>query len=133
MKGHCLCGDIRWAYSGTPSWNALCHCDSCRRACSAPVVACIGARRDQVAWSGAEPAIYRSSARVERLFCPRCGSALAFRGEGFPDEIFLYAGSLENPGDYRPDLHTHYGERVGWLALKDNLPHITGSNEKATS
>ncbi|MEM1276888.1 MAG: GFA family protein [Pseudomonadota bacterium] len=130
MKGRCLCGDISWEYTGEPTWNALCHCESCRRASSAPVLACIGALRAQVTWTGT-PAIYRSSPGVERLFCPRCGSPMAFRGEAFPDEIFLYAGSLEDQPQYTPTLHTHHGERVPWLELADNLPTLHGSNDEA--
>lgn len=133
LRGRCLCGDIRWTYAGETTWNALCHCESCRRASASPVLACIGARRAGVTWEGAEPAVYASSPGVERLFCPRCGSPLAFRGTEFPDEIFLYAGSLEDPELYTPNLHTHHGERMGWLPLADDLPILTGSNEEAKS
>ena len=133
MKGRCLCGDVLWTYDDDTTWNAICHCDSCRRSCSAPVVACIGARRAGVRWAGVAPAIYASSPGVERLFCGRCGSAMAFRGADFPDEIFLYAASLEDPAMYKPDMHVHYGERLPWLNIVDDLPKITGSNEGAKS
>ncbi|MEM8752720.1 MAG: GFA family protein [Pseudomonadota bacterium] len=131
MKGRCLCGDVTWAYDAAPTWNALCHCESCRRATSAPVVACLGARRDAFRWTGAAPAAYASSPGAERLFCGRCGSSMAWRGEAFPEEIFLYAACLDDPADYVPDRHTHYGERLSWLSLADDLPKIEGSNREA--
>ena len=131
MRGHCLCGDVRWACDGDPTWNALCHCDSCRRAAGAPVVACIGVRRSEVRWTGAAPAAYRSSPGAERWFCTRCGSAMAFVGADFPDEIFLYAASLEDPAAYRPTLHTHHGEHLPWLALADDLPRVSGTHAGA--
>lgn len=125
--GHCLCGDVTWEASGAPTWNALCHCDSCRRAAGAPVVACLGMRREGFRWTGAEPVAFMSSPGNQRLFCGRCGSSMAFLGEDFPDEIFLYAASLSDPSTYRPEMHTHYGERLHWLALTDDLPRIEGT------
>lgn len=131
LGGRCLCGDVSWSYEGEATWNALCHCDSCRRASGAPVVACIGALREQFRWTGATPASYASSAGVERLFCGRCGSSMAFRGVDFPTEIFLYAASLDDPSVYRPDVHTHYGERLDWLRLVDDLPTVVGTHKEA--
>ena len=53
LKGRCLCGAITYRTDGPPKWTALCHCASCRRACSAPVVAWMGFEAGQVHWSGA--------------------------------------------------------------------------------
>lgn len=133
MKGRCLCGDVTWAYDAPPTWNALCHCDSCRRAAGAPVVACIGALRHAFRWTGVAPAAYASSPGVRRLFCRTCGSSMAFEGDDFPDEIFLYAGSLENIDDYAPTTHTHYGERTPWLRIEDDLPKRIGTQKETTA
>jgi len=38
-SGRCLCGNIKFETNSEPIWTALCHCESCRRACSAPLVA----------------------------------------------------------------------------------------------
>lgn len=133
MKGRCLCGDVTWSYRGDTTWNAICHCESCRRSCSAPVVGCIGALCAGFRWTGAAAAVYLSSPGVERLFCGRCGSAMAYLGREFPNEIFLYAASLEEPATYMPEMHVHYRERVPWLHIEDDLPKFSGSKEEAKS
>ena len=35
--GHCLCKTVRFTYDGEPKWTLNCHCESCRRAISAPM------------------------------------------------------------------------------------------------
>ncbi len=131
-RGHCLCGDVTWEYDGDPTWNALCHCDSCRRSAGAPVVACIGVLRADFQWTGAKPQAYQSSPGRERLFCGRCGSSMAFVGDDFPGEIFLYAASLDDPSGYQPIKHTHYAERLAWLGLADDLPKLGESQRDET-
>ena len=133
MDGHCLCGAVSWACEGEATWSALCHCETCRRNTSAPVAAFIGLLREDFSWTGADPAAYASSPGVERLFCPSCGSAMAFVGGGYPDEIFLLAATLSDPSSYAPDMHVHYAERLPWLHIDDDLPKLTGSNEDAKS
>jgi hypothetical protein len=55
---------------------------------------------------------------------------MAFESDRFPNEIHLYAASLEHPEDYRPDFHVHYGEHLPWFDTADDLPrHKRGSSE----
>ena len=119
--GGCLCGDIRHELTGGPKWTALCHCESCRRSASAPIVAWMGYTPAQIAWEG-ERTFYQSSAIAKRGFCPRCGSQMSFESTRWPGEIHLYAASLDNPEDYQPDLHCHMAEHLSWLHLADDLP-----------
>ena len=121
MKGRCLCGDLRWEASGSPTWQCYCHCDDCRRQCGAPVVAFVGVRATGFRWIG-EPVIYASSPGVERSFCGRCGSPMAFQAAHYPGEIHVYAAQLEDPVAFAPAFHVHYSERLPWLHLTDDLP-----------
>lgn len=133
IEGHCLCGAVRWASSGKPTWSALCHCESCRRATSAPVVSYVGVLRDGFRWTGKAPASYASSPGISRLFCPTCGSPMAFVGEPYPNEVFLYSGTIDDPAGFAPDMHVHYAERLPWLHIEDDLPRLSGFNEGARS
>lgn len=127
LSGRCLCGGVRWT-AAAPLWTALCHCESCRRAASAPVVAWIGFRKDAVSWTGARR-IFRSSPGVERSFCPTCGTPLSFESTRWPGELHLYAASMDDPSAYRPQLHCHHAERLAWLHIADDLPKFDGSAE----
>ena len=121
ISGRCLCGAIRYQSDVPPLWTALCHCESCRRAASAPVVAWMGFPTDAVKWTG-DRSFYQSSDIATRGFCATCGAQMSFESRRWPGEIHLYAASLDDPQDYRPDLHCHYAERLSWLHVADDLP-----------
>lgn len=124
--GHCLCGAVRYTAPEKPLWTALCHCESCRRACSAPVVAWMGFAVEAVVWDGAR-AFYQSSDIATRGFCPKCGTQMSFESTRWPGEVHLYAVSQDDPSGYAPQLHCHAQERLGWLHMNDDLPIHQGS------
>lgn len=126
QSGGCLCGAVRYQLTSSPKWTALCHCESCRRAASAPVVAWMGFRPDDVHWSGTRQS-YRSSAHASRSFCPTCGSPMSFESARWPGEIHLYGASLDTPEAYAPQLHCYTDEHLGWLKIVDDLPQFSGS------
>ena len=127
-SGHCLCGKIYYQVTGDPKWTALCHCESCRRACSAPIVAWMGFDPKDVEWSG-ERTFYKSSDIATRGFCNTCGTQMSFESTRWPGEIHLYAISLDDPKNYTPQLHCHYAERVDWFHTVDELPKYDVSAE----
>ena len=128
QKGGCLCGAVRYTLAVPPKWTALCHCESCRRAASAPVVAWMGFAPDQVSWEG-ERRFYKSSDIATRGFCRTCGSQISFESTRWPGEIHLYGVSLDDPSAYAPQLHCHTGEHLDWLKITDDLPRFETSAE----
>ena len=128
VTGRCLCGAVRYRTEGPQAWTALCHCESCRRACSAPIVAWMGFPVETVHWEG-ERAFYQSSEIATRGFCPKCGTQMSFESTRWPGELHLYGVSRDEPADYAPDLHCHYGERLEWLHMSDDLQKHPGSAE----
>lgn len=124
--GRCLCGDVAYEYSGRENWRAYCHCESCRRNTSSPVTAFFGVPRGACRFTGKEPSAYESSPGVRRLFCGRCGSPMAYESDRFPDEIHLYAASLDRPEDYVPQGHVYCAEQLPWFDVRDSLPRHPG-------
>ncbi|MEM6306109.1 MAG: GFA family protein [Pseudomonadota bacterium] len=127
-QGGCPCGAVRFEVTGPPKWTALCHCESCRRYCSAPVVAWMGYTPQTVRWTGSRT-LRESSPIATRGFCAQCGTQLSFESTRWPGELHLYAVSLDDPSDYTPELHCHHAERLSWLHLADALPRFEGSAE----
>jgi hypothetical protein len=117
-----LCGAVRFVATGEPRWIAHCHCESCRRATSAPMATYAGYAAANVAWSGDALAEFQSSPGVVRQFCRRCGSPMSFAGAKWPDEIHLFVASFDEPAAFAPTLHVHAGEQLPWLHLADDLP-----------
>ncbi len=127
ISGRCLCGAVRYSFgSKALLWQGYCHCESCRRACSAPVTAYFGVRRSAWTWAGDAPERYKSSAWADRYFCPSCGSQLAFRTDKLPDEIHGHAASLDEPASFTPAAHFYHREALPWLHISDDLPRHAG-------
>lgn len=120
--GRCLCRAVTFAFEGPPKWVVHCHCESCRRNCSAPFTTFVGVRDGAWRWTGAAPASYASSPGVERMFCARCGTPMAFRGEKHPGEMHFYAAALDDPGSAVPQGHVFFAEKLPWVHLADDLP-----------
>jgi hypothetical protein len=120
--GRCLCGDIRYAYVGTPIRLIHCHCDSCRRHVSSPVATFVCVFRDTFRFTQGVTGVYASSPCARRSFCPRCGSPIAYETDRLPDEIHLYHGTLTDPGAARPTAHVHVAEQLAWFEVLDELP-----------
>ena len=122
MKGHCHCGAVRWQSDGEVAWSAYCHCADCRRNCAAPVTAFFGLPHGSVLWSGDAPKIYHSSDAVERLFCHKCGTQMAYRHADDTANIHLYTATLKDPDVMPPTLHVFHSEHLSWLKIDDDLP-----------
>jgi hypothetical protein len=122
FAGRCLCGTIRYETDAAPLWQAHCHCESCRRATSSPFTSFFGMADGTWRWTGARPAVHASSPGVQRHFCPTCGSQMAYQSTAFPGETHFYAATLDDPEAYRPTVHVHTDEQLGWVRLADGLP-----------
>ena len=122
LDGGCLCGGVRYRIGAAPSHADYCHCRMCQRAAGAPVVAWLTVAREAFAWTRGAPAVYRSSARAERLFCAECGTQLAFREIEEPDQVDVTLASLDQPQAVRPSHHIWTASRIAWFDIADDLP-----------
>jgi len=85
-------------------------------------------KADDARFSGAAPEIYQSSHGVERLFCGRCGTPVAYRSARFAGEIHFYAAALDDPTRAVPQFHVHWAEKLPWVEISDSLPRYPGSS-----
>ncbi|MEM7423472.1 MAG: GFA family protein [Pseudomonadota bacterium] len=120
--GRCLCGTVTFEWLAKPLWAAHCHCESCRRHCSAPFTSFFGMRDGAWGWTGGAPALYGSSPGTRRYFCATCGTPMAYASDTFPGETHFYASSLDEPECYDPKGHVHFDEALSWIHLSDTLP-----------
>lgn len=127
-RGGCLCGAIRFEAQGKPGFPHTCSCRMCQRATGALTATWVEFSRDSVRWTGegGAPALYRSSEKSSRAFCPRCGSSL-----GAVDDapvIALLTGSFDTPNHLplKPTSHSYRSSRPKWW-------HITIDEEPSKS
>ena len=75
---------------------------------------------NQVEWL-TPPAVFASSNRVERGFCPACGTPLSYRHIGGP-YISLTLHSLDDPAAVQPEMAFSAGTAPDWCFAVAGLP-----------
>jgi hypothetical protein len=122
VEGGCLCGATRYRITGEPLARSVCHCRSCRRASGAASVAWIVVRAEDFAIASGPPASFRSSAPVERTFCPRCGTPLTYRHDQSPATIDVATATLDVPDRYPPTCEIWLEHKIAWSPVDPALP-----------
>lgn len=126
MRGHCLCGAVSFEINPPVLSCVHCHCESCRRQCSAPMTTYIGVSDDHWRWTKKKPRIFNSSPGVERSFCEACGSPISFRSKRMSGIMHFFAAAMERPDDFGPTMHVAIEEKLPWIVLADGLPTHVG-------
>ncbi|MGI9490832.1 MAG: GFA family protein [Geminicoccaceae bacterium] len=129
VEGHCLCRAIEFAYECEPNWIVHCHCESCRRAASSPVVTWISVPRASFQFTKGQSRYYRSSAQAKRAFCGDCGSPLTYENDQLADEVHLYAASLADPSNIKASRHVFTEEQLDWFEVHDDLPRYATTSQ----
>jgi hypothetical protein len=120
-KGSCLCGAVTFEVAGPLAPPDACHCRQCRKQ-SGHFFASSDVPRASVAISGeSNLSWFRSSERVRRGFCSRCGSTLFWDPIG-KDKIAVAMGALDTPTGTRLGMHIFTGEKGDYYDIADGLP-----------
>ena len=127
VTGHCLCRAITYEYDAKPNWTVYCHCESCRRAASAPAVPWISIPRPAFRFTHGTPRSFASSPGVKRTFCGTCGSPLTHEADRIPDEVHVHALSLTDPSSLTPSMHVYAQEQLSWFEVADGLPRYAAT------
>ena len=61
---------------------------------------------------------------MSRSFCGTCGTALAFFTTNEPQWIDVTVASVDQAAAMRPHDHIWTADRLRWLVLDDDLPHL---------
>ena len=122
--GGCLCGAVRYEAEGEPIYAGHCYCADCRKASGSGFIPFMGFTSDKVSFSG-ETRQFRSPSfrggEAVRNSCTVCGS-LVFGGVvGVDAQHTIYAGSLDDPGGFRPAMAIFTRDRPDWVILPTGL------------
>ncbi|HUO98018.1 MAG TPA: GFA family protein [Rhizomicrobium sp.] len=128
VEGGCLCGAVRYRFSGVPKALSLCHCVSCRRAAGAPAVAWTVVPRAAFSFVSGAPSRFRSSPPVERTFCAACGTPLTYRSDASPATIDITTASLDRPELFAPTKEIWLDHRIPWMATNPALERYAASS-----
>jgi hypothetical protein len=125
FTGGCLCGAVRYEARGEPEMTGHCYCVDCRRASGSGFIPFMNFPAARLRFGGEPTVLVRSlsigGSEAVRNRCPRCGS-LVFGGiVGVDTDHTIYAGTLDDPGLFRPQVAIFGRDRPEWAALPEGL------------
>ena len=124
MTGGCACGLLRYRAEGDPSMQGFCHCRSCQRTSGGGHVGWLCFPDANVAIEGKTTGFTRSggsSKAASRFACPTCLSVVYGTAEVMPGMVNLYAGSLDDPAQFKPTMAIFVSERPPWDDVSRDL------------
>lgn len=117
ITGHCYCGAIRFQATPPVLYQALCHCDTCRRAIGSHAVAWITVESSNFEYTRGSPKTYLTETSATRSFCPDCGTSLTYAHPSRPTQIDIVTGSLDQPERFPPNRDVFPEEKLLWSPL----------------
>lgn len=122
IQGHCVCGTVEIVIAEYGNFVYTCHCDTCRRMNSGPVLSIDPGPKENLNFTkGSENISIYHDEEVERGFCRICGSTLfwhdpaanhyCMNAELFDDIVRDAVFSLELFYDMKPGYYAFSGER----------------------
>lgn len=122
--GGCLCGALRYEARGEPTLMGHCYCADCRKASGSGFIPFMGFPAAALTFTGPTRQTVVQAARggdSTRNYCAKC-SSLVFGGvQGESDSLTIYAGSLDDPSVFKPQIAIFTQGRPAWATLPANL------------
>lgn len=128
FSGGCSCGAVRYECSAKPlfSWN--CHCTDCQEAGGGAYCPVMYVPKTALKISGS-PAKYsrviaESGRWVDRGICPNCSSNLFILAELVPDMQGLWAGNLDEPAIFKPQINVWTRSAPPWSLVDPSMKKL---------
>jgi hypothetical protein len=122
--GGCLCGAVRYVALGEPRSQGYCFCRDCRKASGSGFIPFLLFPANSVRFTGeTKRSIVKSirGANAVRNHCAICGS-LVFGGIVGKDSAHtIYAGSLDEPALFQPEVAVFTRDKPAWVVLPAGL------------
>jgi hypothetical protein len=124
-QGGCLCGAVRYEFSGEPVHFYHCHCQRCRKASGSGHATNLFIKPEQIRWIRGEELLARykvpDAERFTNTFCSRCGSRMP-RVVPHARIVMIPAGSLDTDPGMQPEARIFWDSRAQWSCADEALP-----------
>jgi hypothetical protein len=127
FTGGCQCGAVRFRAEklGRPS---ICHCRMCQKAFGSFFGALVTVDHAHLTWTRGQPSLFRSSAKVKRGFCNKCGTPLTYH---VGEHIELAIGAFDHPELIEPQVQVNHDKRLPWIDHLFEKPAATSPEMEA--
>ncbi len=126
FSGGCACGVIRYECTAEPLFSVNCHCRDCQRETGSAFAPVLAVPAAAFALTRGSPAYFDvtsdSGKTTRRAFCAACGSPLFGEPGSRPDIVTIRAGSLDDPGGFRPSRDIFTARAQPWDYMNPELP-----------
>ena len=115
--GGCLCGQSRYEATEPPRFSITCYCRDCQKATGTGHAPSFAVNRTAVTKSGPLRTFTNKAASgndVELGFCSNCSSPIYKTTTLAPDLIFLFAGTLDDPTQFKDAEPVYDDSRQPW-------------------
>ncbi len=123
--GGCLCGSVRYEARPKPATTYYCHCRDCQIGSGSAFHVAVLANQSSFRLSSGAIATYSKVAdsgnKIDRVFCPNCGTPVYWTGEGFPGLVILSASSLDDPEVVTPMRELWTDSAVSWCRIREGI------------
>jgi hypothetical protein len=123
---------VRYEIKAEPRLQLACHCADCRKESGSAFSMSALVPREDIIIVG-ETKTYLdtgdSGNQISRVFCPNCGSSLYSEVAARPDALALKAGSLDDPGWFKPRVNLWTDSALPWVPIDPackNFPKNAG-------
>jgi len=124
--GGCACGAIRFETRSEPIFQNHCQCGDCRKRSGTGHGSYLTfPRRADVRTSGEVKtwAVAGDSGNDKiHAFCPTCGTPVYLTFAAMPELIAVHAASLDDPGQFKPQVVTYGVRAQSWDTMDPTLP-----------
>jgi hypothetical protein len=128
-SGGCLCKAVRISIAAAPLAARVCWCRVCQYLGAGTGAMSVCFRSEAVSIQGTVSwyeSIADSGNRMQRGFCPTCGTPLFSKAESRPHLLFIRAGALDDPNLMKPQMTIWTAAAPDWACIDPELPKLPG-------
>lgn len=88
----------------------------------------VSADQAHLTWTRGQPKLFRSSSKVKRGFCEKCGTPLTYQ---HPTGVEIAIGAFDNPAAFEPAIQVNHHKRLPWIDTLFETPIYTSPEYEA--
>ena len=121
--GGCLCGGVRFEFTGEPLNAGYCHCTRCQKRTGSAVSAQARIDGRGFRWVQGEDLVRtwrHADGGFEKGFCTACGAHLFSRNPDNPDQMTVRMSAFDEAPDVRPSWRAYVAYAAPWEPIPDD-------------
>ena len=117
ITGSCLCGAVQYQSSAAPVIAGNCHCKDCQKSSGSAYAPTLFVPENALSIQGEVryfENVSDTGGKIQRGFCPNCGSQLFSKSASMPGLTAIRAGTLNDTSQYHPQVYIYVSSAAPW-------------------